>query len=320
VSNALWVDDLWRLSSKWLVDGGVRAEALTGRNWAAISPRVALKYFLTPSLALTAGAGRVTQWQHSLAGDGPLRYFDIWLASDSFIPVATAWHYIAGTERRFGDSGSMKLEGYVKRYDNVQEANRAENPQIRGDEFFSAQGLSYGVDFLARWQRSSGASGWLSYSYGMSTRTRDGVTWAPGNDRRHDLNIVATRPLAKYRVGARFGFATGTPFTPIIGGIARRIYDPSTDRWGTGNPQIFIESLGGAHNSERYPANHRLDLDISRDYLYHGTKVAPYLSIANAYNAKNVFVYLYNYNTDSPTRRAISQFPILPSAGVRLEF
>jgi hypothetical protein len=44
------------------------------------------------------------------------------------------------------------------------------------------------------------------------------------------------------------------------------------------------------------------------------------VSVANAYNAKNVFVYLYNYNTDSPTRRAISQFPILPSAGVRLEF
>ena len=65
---------------------------------------------------------------------------------------------------------------------------------------------------------------------------------------------------------------------------------------------------------------HRLDLDISREYLYHGTKVAPYLSVANAYNAKNVFVYIYNYNTDSPTHRAISQFPILPSAGVRLEF
>jgi hypothetical protein len=48
--------------------------------------------------------------------------------------------------------------------------------------------------------------------------------------------------------------------------------------------------------------------------------VAPYVSIANVYNAKNVFVYLYKYSTDVPTRRAISQFPILPTAGVRVAF
>ena len=67
-------------------------EALSGREWAALSPRVSVKYFATPELAFTAGAGRVTQTMHSLAGDGPLRYFDIWLASDAYIPVATAWH------------------------------------------------------------------------------------------------------------------------------------------------------------------------------------------------------------------------------------
>jgi hypothetical protein len=33
-----------------------------------------------------------------------------------------------------------------------------------------------------------------------------------------------------------------------------------------------------------------------------------------------VMVYLYKYSISPPTRRAISQFPILPSAGVRLEF
>ena len=44
------------------------------------------------------------------------------------------------------------------------------------------------------------------------------------------------------------------------------------------------------------------------------------MSVANAYNAKNVFVYLYEYSTDAPNRRAISQFPILPSVGVRVVF
>jgi hypothetical protein len=318
-SAAAWIGDLWRLSPRWLVEGGVRAEALSGRQWAALSPRVSVKYFATPDLALTMGAGRVTQFMHSLAGDGALRYFDIWIASDSFTPVATAWHYVAGVERRY-DAGSVRVEGYVKRYDRVLEANWSEDPSIRGDEFLSATGLSYGIDLLARWQRASGAGGWISYSFGKSTRWRDSLTWAPGHDRRHDLNVVSTWRLSKYRLGARFNFATGTPYTPIVGEIVRRAYDPSRDRWGTGDPRLFLEPLGGARNSARFPPTHRLDLDVSREYLVRGATVAPYVSVANAYNAKNVFVYLYDYSTDTPTRRAISQFPVLPTAGVRLAF
>ncbi|MFL5620428.1 MAG: TonB-dependent receptor domain-containing protein [Gemmatimonadaceae bacterium] len=320
VTAALWLDDLWQVSPRWLLEGGLRAEALSSRSWAALSPRLSLKYFVSPQLALTAGAGRVTQTMHSLAGDGALRYFDVWLASDSFIPVATAWHWVAGAERRMGDAGSVRVEGFLKRYDRVLEADPSEDPQVRGDEFLAATGSAFGVDMLARWRRQSGATGWITYTYGVSSRTRDGRTWAPGSDRRHDLNVVATRPFARYLVGARFNLATGTPYTPIVGGVTRRVYDPSLDRWGTGDPEILIESLGGAHNSERFPLTHRLDLDVSRQVVVHGATVAPYVSVANVYNAKNVFVYLYKYSTDQPTRRAISQFPILPTAGVRVAF
>ena len=320
VTGALWIDDLWQLSPRWLVEGGLRAEALSGRQWAALSPRLSLKYFVSPQVALTAGTGRVTQTMHSLAGDGALRYFDVWLASDSFVPVATAWHWVAGAERRVGDVGSVRVEGFLKRYDRVLEADPSEDPQRRGDEFLSAKGSAFGVDMLARWQLKSGATGWITYSYGVSRRERDGRTWAPGSDRRHDLNVVATRPFSKYRVGARFNLATGTPYTPIVGGVTRRVYDPALDRWGTGDPEILIESLGGVHNSERFPVTHRLDLDVSRELVVRGATVAPYVSVVNAYNAKNVFVYLYKYSTDQPTRRAISQFPILPSAGVRVAF
>ena len=320
VSAAVWVDDLWRLSSRWLLQGGLRAEALTGREWAALSPRVSVKYFATPDLALTAAAGRVTQWQHSLAGDSPLRYFEVWLASDSLIPVATAWHWIAGAERRLRDVGSVRLEAYVKRFERVLEANWSEDPSRRGDEFLPADGRSYGLDLLARWQPRTGPAGWISYSYGVSSRWRDGVRWAPGHDRRHDFDVVATWRLSKYRLGARFGYATGTPYTPIVGQIARRLYDPSRDRWGTGGPEILTESLGGSRNAARFPPTHRLDLDVSRELQFRGATVAPYVSVVNAYNAQNVFVYLYNYSTDSPTRRAISQFPVLPSLGVRVAF
>jgi hypothetical protein len=320
VSAAVWIDDLWRVSPRLLTQWGLRAEALSDRNWVGLSPRLSAKYFVRENLAITAGAGRVTQWLHSLAGDGPLRYFDVWIASDSFVPVATAWHWVAGAERRLRDVGSLRVEGYYKRYDRVMEANWSEDPQRRGDEFFAAQGSSYGLDLLARWLPRSGLGGWISYSYALSSRWRDGVHWAPGHDRRHDVDVVATWRLTKYRVGARFGYASGSPYTPIVGEIARRQYDPSRDSWGTGNPRIFLESLGGLRNSARFPATHRLDLDLSRQFRLRGATLAPYVSVVNAYNAKNVFVYLYEYSTDLPTRRALSQFPVLPSVGVRVEF
>jgi carboxypeptidase family protein len=319
VTSAVYVDDLWRIGSRVLLDGGLRAEALSTRQWAALSPRLSAKLFVTPTLALTAGAGRVTQWMQSLAGDGPLRYFDIWIASDSFIPVATAWQYVAGVERRL-DAGSVRVEAYLKNYDRVLQANWSEDPSRRGDEFFLATGRSYGADLFARWQAATGVSGWLTYSYGLSSRTRDGITWAPGHDRRHDVDAFATWRMAKYRLGAHFGFATGTPYTPSVGQIVRRVYDPARDSWGTGDPRLLLEQLGAAHNSARFPPTHRLDLEVSREMLYRGATLTPYLSVVNAYNAPNVFVYRYDYSTDRPTRRAISQFPILPSAGVRIAF
>ena len=320
VSGALWAQDLWRVSSRWLLEGGLRAEVLSSRQWMALSPRASAKFFVTPDLAVTAAVGRFTQQTHSLAGDGPLRYFDIWLASDSFIPVTTAWHYVAGVEQRVRGVGSVKLEGYVKRYDRVLEANSVEDPGRRGDEFFTASGLSYGADVIARWDNGRSLGGWLAYSYGFSTRSREGERWAPGHDRRHDVDLVGTWRVRSYRLGARLGYASGTPYTPIVGQIVRRVYDPSLDRWGTGDPRLFTESIGGPRNSARFPATHRVDVDASREFHWRGALVAPYLSVVNVYNARSVFVYLYNYSTDTPTRRAISQLPVIPSLGVRLVF
>ena len=43
-------------------------------------------------------------------------------------------------------------------------------------------------------------------------------------------------------------------------------------------------------------------------------------ALVNSYNAKNVFLYVFDYTKSPPTRQAISQFPLLPSAGVTIQF
>jgi hypothetical protein len=78
--------------------------------------------------------------------------------------------------------------------------------------------------------------------------------------------------------------------------------------------------VGGPRNGARLPTTQRLDIDVTRSYRLRGSTIAPYLSLVNAYNAKNVFLYIFDYTKSPPTRQAISQFPLLPSAGVTIRF
>jgi hypothetical protein len=80
------------------------------------------------------------------------------------------------------------------------------------------------------------------------------------------------------------------------------------------------EPLGGDHNGARLPLTQRLDLGVSRTGQWHGMTLTPYFSVVNAYNAKNVFIYSFDYTTNPPTRQAESQFPLLPSLGLTIAF
>ncbi|HEX4682342.1 MAG TPA: TonB-dependent receptor, partial [Gemmatimonadaceae bacterium] len=320
-AGGLYVDDLWRASSKWLVETGLRGELLTGRDWGAVSPRVSAKYFVTPDFALTGAVGRFTQWTHSLAReDIPVRLFDFWVTSDATTPVSTAWHYILGTERWLSPTRYVRVEGFYKKYGTLLEANPQEDPNQRGDEFFTVGGDSYGIDVLARQFERGRLSGWVSYTYAVAARQLDTLRYFPGHDRRHDVNVVAQWHLARYVLGARFGYATGTPYTDIVGQLVRRVYDPGLNSYGTRGGGRIVEFVGGARNAARLPITQRLDVDATRNYHVGTVTIAPYVSVVNAYDAKNVFLYVFDYTTNPPTRQAISQFPLLPSAGVSIRF
>jgi hypothetical protein len=320
-SAAVYYDDLWHVSPALLLEMGLRGEALTGRNWSAVSPRVSAKYFLTKDWALTSAVGRFSQWTHSLAReDIPVRLFDFWVMSDANSPVSSAWHYILGTERWLGDTRYIRVETFYKRYNRLLESNPQADPDTPGDEFFPVDGDSYGADLLLRQFERGPFSGWISYTYAVASRVHDGLRYFPGHDRRHDLNLVGSWRLSKYLFGVRFGYASGTPYTDIVGELVRRIYDPGLNAFGTRGGGTQVEFIGGPRNGARLPSTQRLDLDVTRKYRVRGATISPYLSVVNAYNAKNVFLYVFDYTKNPPTREAISQFPLLPSAGVTIQF
>jgi hypothetical protein len=216
----------------------------------------------------------------------------------------------------------VRLESYYKHYARLLEPNDADDPAVRGDEFRGVNGHSYGADLYLRQLESGAFGGWMSYGYSVSTRSRDGASYFPGQDRRHSLNLVGTyRTRSNYVFGSHFNFGTGTPYTPIVGQMVRRIYDGTQNSWDTGIQSREIEPVGGDRNSARYPHYHRLDVSVERRYQVRGrVTMTPSLQLVNVYDRRNVFTYQWSYTANPPTKTAVSQFPILPSIGLTVEF
>jgi hypothetical protein len=311
----VYYDDLWRPSRRWILQMGARVDAVTNGGAPVLQPRLSAKYFVNPDLAVTAAVGQFAQSTHSLAReDVPIRALDFWVGSDIGAPMSRAQHYILGVERWLPKSRALRVETFLKQYPNLIEQNNYSDPNIRGDEFLRIHGYSYGADMMLRQFDTGSFGGWLAYSFAISKRVdASGVEFNPGQDRRHDLNLVTNWTGPRYTVSARFNLATGTPYTVVTGQFNRRDYDPTRHVFDFSTMTQFIT---GPRNAERLPLSQRLDLSVTRNGHIGGTKVTPFLSIMNVYNAKNVFAYVFNYGESPPKRVGLRQFPVFPTLGV----
>ena len=60
------------------------------------------------------------------------------------------------------------------------------------------------------------------------------------------------------------------------------------------SPETIWRSIPGGRNSARYPAYHRLDLGLIKEFkLSKKTKGKFFIQVINAYNRKNIFRYFY---------------------------
>jgi hypothetical protein len=321
-SVSAYADELWRLSPSLMVEGGLRYDGVTNVGTSALQPRLAIKYFVNKDLALTAAFGEYAQWIRSLAReDIPLRPVDYWVGTDSLTPMSRAQHYILGMERWVSASRSLRVEGFYKRYQQLLEPNPYDDPQTRGDELLPVTGWSTGADVLLRQFESGRFGGWIAYTYTLNSRIdAQGNRFYPSQDRRHDLNLVGSWRFPHYVLAARFNYATGTPYTRIVGEYDRFLYDPISHGYTTAGTVPQLQFLAGPRNGERLPPSQRLDLSITRNQRPGGVSVTPYLSIMNVYNAHNVFGYAFNYTELPPTRVSLPQLPIFPTFGLSVSW
>jgi hypothetical protein len=316
---SVYGDVLWRPLPSLIIDGGVRADALDGGRGSIVSPRLSLKYFLTPDVAFIAAAGRYSQWLHSLGREEELiQPFQFWVSSAS-APSASR-DAIVGIEHWVSPSRVLHVEAFHKRYERLLVPNPAHSFDVPHDEFVPESGTSYGADVLLRQLDGGRFSGWLAYTYAVSTRvTAEGVRSFPTQDRRHNLNLVGSWRAGAYSLGARVHVASGAPYTPIIGGFGRVLYDPTTGRWIRDFAEPDAQSIRGDYNSARVPVYDRVDLSVRRNGRIRGASFAPYLSIVNLLNAKTPAGYLYDYD-GRPERMSFPNLPFAPTFGVSIGY
>jgi hypothetical protein len=215
----------------------------------------------------------------------------------------------------------VRVEGFYKDYQDLVEPDPEDDRARQGDEFRAVDGSSYGVDVFARQIERGAFSGWASYSYTVNRRAYQGEGFFPAHDRRHNLNVVGSYQTAsRYVFGARLGVGSGLPYTGIDAQLVRRLYDGAGGQFETGVVERDIQQLGGRRNAERYPSYQRVDVSVSRRFIRRDATVTPYLSVLNVLNRRNVFAYDFDYEGSPPTREAVSQFPVLPSVGLTVEF
>ena len=237
-------------------------------------------------------------------------------ASGRLLPER-ATHYQAAIEQRVNERIRVRLEMY-DRQDRDILARPALFPRLIDGTVVQAapsaawlnseRGYARGFEVFVQRRSANGFTGWISYAYGRAVLT-DGVLrqkFPSDYDQHHTVTVFVSRRLRpSVNVSARMAYGSGMPlpgfYQLVSGGYA----------------------ISEARNALRAPAYERTDLRLNKAYVHSKVKTTLYGEIVNLTNHKN-----RDFDTpggyDTVSRRTFpnfySMFPILPSAGVVLEF
>ncbi len=230
-------------------------------------------------------------------------------------PVSSAWHYVTRDRER----GSRRRATCASRDSTsgtgiCSRPTRQDDPARRGDEFFVVNGDSYGADVLLRQFERGPFSGWISYTYAVATRNANGASLLPRT--RPAARLQLRRELAALEVSARRAVRLRDG-NAVHRHRGRDRAARSTIRDSTRTARAAAESRPSSSaaraTARGLPTTQRLDLDVTRRYRVRGMTIAPYLSVVNAYNAKNVFLYVFDYSdepADAPGDLTVPSAPV----------
>ena len=304
--QAYYAQDTWSSEALGLsLTGGTRLEHSGLTHQTLLSPRAAFGWSVNKQWKVRVAAGRYYQFPDIDQMFGRLGSPDL--------RAERATHYNASVERLFGDRMRVLAEVYDREDANLffsLSEGRLFGNFVGFIQFpfrNSLRGHARGVELTLQRRSANKLAGWISYAY-SSTQLTDiptGLRFVSDTDQRHTLNSYASyRFTDTWNLSGEWRYGSGQP----IPGFYRPV--------GSG---YF---LSNERNLTRVPDYSRLDVRLSKAFLFNRWKLTVTGEVINALNRNNVrFAGFDGFDGDGRVFGQLDRLlPILPSAGVVIEF
>lgn len=310
-SAAGWAQYRWTPNARVSIAPGLRVEQWDLADTAKASPWLLAEYEIRSGLRARLGAG--IQYQPPTIDQTLFT-----LEGTSLVPER-AETIEGGLEQRFGEAWRASGVVYHRRdtdrlrYEDSEvriENNRVVLPRAANWQN-ALHGTANGVELTVERRSANGLNGWLSYAWNKSELEDPRGAGQPAEqfyadwDQRHMVNgYVAWRWSGRTSLSARMRYGSNFPIRGYVG-ESETGYVLSTQR-----------------NGLRLPAYARLDIRADRTFTYRKSRLTLFIEAINATNRDNV--RYDNPGINFTTRRVFepfeSMFPLLPVAGVLIEF
>lgn len=281
-------------TTRLLVIPGIRIDRYSDQDAWTVDPRLSARYELTERLSAKWGLGIYSQ--------NPQYYEVLPAIGNPRLKPYHAQQYSAGIEHRPTGALSWGVEGFYKRLSNrVVSTPGGQPPYFLND----GVGRICGIELFARYTGER-LTGWLAYTLSRSERQDRTDPWRLFEaDQTHILALTANYRLGRgWETGVRFRLTSGNPYTPVN----YAVFDVNTGAY---------QPLNAAPFSARNPTFQQLDVRIEKLWELGKVRLAAYLDVQNAYNAKNYQGFDYSY--DYQQRQRVAGLPLLPNLGLRGE-
>jgi ferric enterobactin receptor len=313
LENVLYVEDRWRITDQLEITLGLRSTYYnpTGRFYT--EPRTGFNFELGENFYLKGAWGKYYQFIYRISNESILEgNRDLWLVADENLKPGSSGQKVLGIG--YKKKGYLfDVEGYYKDLSNLAEFAQVfrRAPDDRpGSIFYLGKGRSYGIEFFLQ-KKTGWLTGWLGYTLGKVDYKIPEINrgkWYPASqDRRHEINFVASHMQGNWRFSFTGMYGSGLPYSK-----------PNINQ--TPTPGMQQQQVSNTTNNDRLPAYRRIDVGISYNFLLAGLDWSTGISLYNLLNNENVWARQFNFSQGRMTTRDIKALGFTPTLNVSINF
>jgi len=290
------------------------------RTYTSIQPRASAKINIGNKTSVKLGYTQMDQYFHLLSSSGLGLPSDVWLPSTDILSPEKSTQYSGSLSTRLFKDIDITLGVYDKTYSSVTGTIVGGPFDITSSSNWeevipTGRGESRGAEVEIS-KTTGRIKGWISYTYGESTRTfesiNEGERFRANSDRAHMLNIsLLGRINDNLEITTAWVYGSSAPTTT-----------PSRILSVPINGEILFLPLYTRVNNDNLPSYHRLDVGVNFYSELSWGRQRLSFGAYNAYGKDNPFYVdlVQDLDGGTPKLEQVSILPFLPYISVGISF